>query len=45
MAGHDIFDDPLAVKRSVGYLPEEPPVYTELTVEEYLDYAARLKVV
>ncbi len=43
VAGHDIFDDPLAVKRSVGYLPEEPPVYTELTVEEYLAYAARLK--
>jgi len=43
VAGHDIFDEPLAVKRSVGYLPEEPPVYTELTVEEYLAYAARLK--
>jgi len=43
VAGHDIFDDPLAVKRSVGYLPEEPPVYTELTVTEYLNYAARLK--
>lgn len=43
VAGHDIFDEPLAVKRSVGYLPEEPPVYTELTVEEYLAYAGRLK--
>ncbi len=43
VAGHDIFDEPLAVKRSVGYLPEEPPVYVELTVEEYLAYAARLK--
>lgn len=43
VAGYDIFDDPLAVKRSVGYLPEEPPVYTELTVEEYLAYVARLK--
>ncbi len=43
VAGHDIFDAPLEVKRSVGYLPEEPPVYTELTVEEYLAYAARLK--
>jgi ABC-2 type transport system ATP-binding protein len=43
VAGHDIFQDPLAVKRRVGYLPEEPPVYTELTVDEYLDYAGRLK--
>jgi ABC-2 type transport system ATP-binding protein len=43
VAGYDIFEDPLAVKRSVGYLPEEPPVYTELTVDEYLAYAARLK--
>ena len=43
VAGHDIFDEPLAVKRSVGYLPEEPPLYTELTVDEYLAYAGRLK--
>jgi ABC-2 type transport system ATP-binding protein len=43
VAGYDIFDDPLEVKRRVGYLPEEPPVYTELTVEEYLNYAGRLK--
>lgn len=43
VAGHDIFEEPLAVKRNVGYLPEEPPVYTELTVNEYLDYAGRLK--
>ena len=43
VAGHDIFQDPLGVKRCVGYLPEEPPVYTELTVDEYLDYAGRLK--
>ncbi len=43
VAGHDIFDDPLGVKRSVGYLPEEPPVYGELTVAEYLAYVGRLK--
>jgi ABC-2 type transport system ATP-binding protein len=43
VAGHEIFGDPLAVKEKVGYLPEEPPVYTELTVEEYLAYAGRLK--
>lgn len=43
VAGHDIFEAPLAVKRSVGYLPEEPPVYPELTVTEYLTFAGRLK--
>jgi ABC-2 type transport system ATP-binding protein len=43
VAGHDIFETPLAVKRSVGYLPEDPPLYNELTVEEYLAYAGRLK--
>ena len=43
VAGHDIFEDPLAVKRSVGYLPEEPPLYSELTVDEYLSYTGRLK--
>jgi ABC-2 type transport system ATP-binding protein len=43
VAGHDIFDEPLAVKRSVGYLPEDPPLYNELTVEEYLAFAGRLK--
>ena len=43
VAGHDIFDAPLAVKRQVGYLPENPPLYPELTVGEYLDFAGRLK--
>ncbi len=43
VAGHDIFDEPLQVKRNVGYLPEEPPLYAELTVDEYLSYAGRLK--
>jgi ABC-2 type transport system ATP-binding protein len=43
VAGYDIFEDPLEVKRRVGYLPEDPPVYTELTVDEYLAYAGRLK--
>lgn len=43
VAGYDIFDAPLEVKRRVGYLPEEPPVYPELTVTEFLNYAGRLK--
>ncbi len=37
---HDIFKESLAVRRSVGYLPENAPVYDELTVEEYLDFIA-----
>jgi ABC-2 type transport system ATP-binding protein len=40
--GIDILDQPRAAKAQLGYLPEQPPVYKELTVDEYLDYAARL---
>ena len=32
IAGHDIFDDPLAARRVIGYLPETPPLYPEMTV-------------
>jgi len=42
VAGFDVFDDPIQVKRNVGYLPENPPVYLEMVVNEYLEYAARL---
>jgi ABC-2 type transport system ATP-binding protein len=37
---HDVFSDPLAVRRSVGYLPEHAPLYPDLTVAEYLDFIA-----
>lgn len=40
--GIDILDDPREAKRALGYLPEIPPVYRELTVDEYLEYCARL---
>jgi len=43
VAGHDLWDQPLAAKRHVGYLPENSPLYAELTVSECLDYAGRLK--
>ncbi len=43
IAGHDIFGDPLAARRAVGYLPETPPLYPEMSVEGYLKYVARLK--
>lgn len=40
--GIDILDNPKDAKRELGYLPEIPPVYRELTVDEYLGYCARL---
>lgn len=41
--GHNILEEPEEAKKSIGYLPEIPPVYTDMTVEEYLDFAAQLK--
>lgn len=43
IAGHDIFSDPLAARRAIGYLPESPPLYPEMSVEGYLGYVAKLK--
>jgi ABC-2 type transport system ATP-binding protein len=43
IAGHDIFDDSLAARRSIGYLPETLPLYPEMTVTSYLAYVARIK--
>jgi ABC-2 type transport system ATP-binding protein len=43
IAGHDIFEDPLAARRSVGYLPETPPLYPEMSVSSYLHFVARIK--
>jgi ABC-2 type transport system ATP-binding protein len=42
IAGHDLLADPRAAKAALGYLPEQPPLYRELTVDEYLDYCAAL---
>lgn len=41
--GHDILKEPEKAKRSIGYLPELPPLYMEMTVTEYLRFAAELK--
>jgi gliding motility-associated transport system ATP-binding protein len=41
--GFDCADQPLEVKRRIGYLPETPPVYQELTVSEYLRFVGRLR--
>ena len=42
IAGHDLLDDPKAAKGAIGYLPEQPPLYREFTVDEYLDFCAAL---
>jgi ABC-2 type transport system ATP-binding protein len=43
VAGHDVLDEPLEVRRNVGYLPENVPLYHEMRVSEYLRYRAQLK--
>jgi ABC-2 type transport system ATP-binding protein len=42
VAGYDVFEDPIEVKRNVGYLPETPPVYTEMKVKDYLEFTGNL---
>ena len=43
IAGHDIFGDPIAARRAIGYLPETPPLYPEMTVGSFLAYVAKIK--
>jgi len=43
VAGHDILSQPLEAKRKIGYLPENPPLYPEMTVFDYLEFVARIK--
>jgi ABC-2 type transport system ATP-binding protein len=43
VAGFDVIQKPMEVKRRIGYLPETPPVYPEMEVAEYLDFVARIK--
>ena len=43
VAGVDVFEDPMTVRKSIGYLPEISSVYPELTVSEYLRFVAKLK--
>lgn len=43
--GHDILRNPIAAKSCIGYLPEVPPLYTDMTVREFLLFAAQLKLV
>lgn len=41
--GHEILEDPIGAKKELGYLPETPPLYPEMTVKEYLKFVYRLK--
>ncbi|HHX55515.1 MAG TPA: ABC transporter ATP-binding protein [Clostridiales bacterium] len=43
--GHDIYEGPEEAKKSIGYLPEQPPLYQDMTVLEYLSFVADLKKV
>ncbi len=43
VAGFDVFEQPLEVKRRIGYLPETPPLYPEMTVRGYLKFVGALK--
>jgi ABC-2 type transport system ATP-binding protein len=42
VGGHDLLEQPLQAKRLIGYLPENPPLYPEMTVREYLCFAVAL---
>jgi ABC-2 type transport system ATP-binding protein len=43
VCGFDIFDQSLEARRHLGYLPENPPLYVDMSVESYLDFVAKLK--
>jgi ABC-2 type transport system ATP-binding protein len=43
VAGFDVFEEPIEVKKRIGYLPEVPPLYPEMSVRDYLAFVASLK--
>jgi gliding motility-associated transport system ATP-binding protein len=43
VSGYDIFEKPMEVKKRIGYLPEHPPVYGDMTVSGYLKFVAKIK--
>src|SRR5438876_6180376 len=43
VAGYDVFEAPIEVKKRVGYLPETPPLYPDMEVDEFLDFCAKIK--
>ena len=45
ICGFDVFENPVEVKKRIGYLPEAPPVYLDMTVQDYLNFVSDLKLV
>jgi ABC-2 type transport system ATP-binding protein len=43
IAGFDVFEESLEVRKRIGYLPENPPIYPEMTVDSYLSFVAKIK--
>lgn len=43
VSGVDVFDDPLAVRRAIGYLPQRAPLYTDMIVRDYLGFVAEIR--
>ena len=43
VGGYDVFEQPMEVRRRVGYLPETPPLYPDMEVHDYLDFCAKIK--
>ena len=43
VAGYDIFERPIEAKQRIGYLPETPPLYPEMTVRDYLTFVSKIK--
>ena len=43
VSGFDVFKNPMEMKKHIGYLPEHPPVYNDMTVAEYLRFVAKIK--
>lgn len=44
IAGFDLLDEPFECRKQIGYLPEQPPLYNEMTIVEYLQFVASLKL-
>ena len=43
VAGYEVFDNPMEVRKRIGYMPENVPLYTEMTVKSYLSFMAKIK--
>jgi ABC-2 type transport system ATP-binding protein len=43
ISGHDVLEESLEARRAIGFLPEQPPLYPEMVVRDYLDFSARIR--